>query len=65
MREMMGFGRNDNTADVKKAFEDDMKRVSAAASADEASRSYRQGVGSRLQRGSANGRPRGDSSKTS
>jgi len=40
MREWMGFGRNDNTPDVKTAFETDMKNMGAGV-ADEASRSYR------------------------
>jgi hypothetical protein len=39
-REMMGFGRNDNPADVKAAFEADMKTMGAGV-ADEESRSYR------------------------
>ena len=40
LRERMGFGRNDNTADVKKAAEADMTTYGAGV-ADEASRSYR------------------------
>ena len=36
----MGFGRNDNTADVKKAAEADMTAYGTGV-ADEASRSYR------------------------
>src|SRR3990170_1875072 len=40
LREWMGFGRNDNTADVKKAFEDDMKLYGAGV-AEEGSRFYR------------------------
>src|SRR4051812_17334229 len=40
MRQLMGFGRNDTTADVKKAGETDMKTYGSGI-ADEASRTYR------------------------
>jgi hypothetical protein len=40
LRERMGFGRNDNTADVKKAADADMKALGGVV-ADEASRNYR------------------------
>jgi len=40
LREMMGFGRNDNTADVKTAFKNDMDKMGAGI-ADEETRSYR------------------------
>ena len=40
LKEKMGFGRNDNSADVKKAVDDDMKTYGGVI-ADEASRNYR------------------------
>lgn len=40
LREMMGFGRNDNTADVKTAFKNDMDKMGAGI-ADAETRSYR------------------------
>lgn len=40
LREWMGFNRNDNTSDVKTAFESDMKTMGAGVAEDE-SRSYR------------------------
>jgi ParB-like chromosome segregation protein Spo0J len=40
LKEKVGFGRNDNAPDVKKATEDDMKTYGAGV-ADEASRTYR------------------------
>lgn len=40
LKEKVGFGRNDNAADVKKAADDDMKTYGAGV-ADEASRTYR------------------------
>ncbi|MCC7476401.1 MAG: hypothetical protein IT425_13485 [Pirellulales bacterium] len=40
LREVMGFGRNDNTADVKKAAEKDLETLGGAGVAEAGSRSY-------------------------
>ena len=58
MRQIMGFGRNDNAADVKKAGEEDMKTYGSGI-ADEASRTYRKVLETVHAEGSGNGCPRG------